>query len=154
MTLSDKSDKQYKGMKITKKYVPVNTQNMDKIILFNSSIGETTALKEQLRKLREIVLKLLKRSSFMKWKVNNNKRRIMLQFLDEFNSNNKRLSKYFLLGMIKKYMNDGRTFKELSDDNYKKGIAMLKWYRLRRQRTNYVINIKEITKYRFIRTKK
>ena len=153
MTLSDKSDKQYKGMKITKKYVPVNTQNMDKIILFNSSIGETTALKEQLRKLREIVLKLLKRSSFMKWKVNNNKRRIMLQFLDEFNSNNKRLSKYFLLGMIKKYMNDGRTFKELSDDNYKKGIAMLKWYRLRRQRTNYVINIKEITKYRFIRTK-
>ena len=152
-TLSDKSDKQYKGMKITKKYVPVNTQNMDKIILFNSSIGEPTALKDQLRKLREIVLKLLKRSSFMKWKVNNNKRRIMLQFLDEFSSNNKRLSKYFLLGMIKNYMNDGRTFKELSDEKFKKGIAMLRWYRLRKKKTNCVINIKEITKYRYIKPK-
>ena len=140
-------------MKITKKYVPVNTQNMDKIILFNSSIGEPTALKDQLRKLREIVLKLLKRSSFMKWKVNNNKRRIMLQFLDEFSSNNKRLSKYFLLGMIKNYMNDGRTFKELSDEKFKKGIAMLRWYRLRKKKTNCVINIKEITKYRYIKPK-
>ena len=77
----------------------------------------------------------------MKWKVNNNKRRIMLQFLDEFSSNNKRLSKYFLLGMIKNYMNDGRTFKELSDEKFKKGIAMLRWYRLRKKKTNCVINI-------------
>ena len=120
-------------MKIIKKYVPVNTQNMDKIILFDSSVGETSALKEQLRKLREIVLKMVKCSSFMKWKGKSDKREIKLRLVDEFSSNNRRMVKYFILSMIKNHMKDGREFKELSDEKYKKGVAMMIWYTMRKK---------------------
>ena len=130
LNISNKSDKKYKEMKITKKYIPVNTQNMDKIILFDSSVGETSALKEQLRKLREIVLK---RSSFMKWKGKSDKREIKLRLVDEFSYNNRRMVKYFILSMIKNHMKDGREFKELSDEKYKKGVAMMIWYTMRKK---------------------
>ena len=133
LNISNKSDKKYKEMKITKKYIPVNTQNMDKIILFDSSVGETSALKEQLRKLREIVLKMVKRSSFMKWKGKSDKREIKLRLVDEFSSNNRRMVKYFILSMIKNHMKDGREFKELSDEKYKKGVAMMIWYTMRKK---------------------
>ena len=139
LNISNKSDKKYKEMKITKKYVPVNSQNMDKIILFDSSVGETSALKEQLRKLREIVLKMVKHSSFMKWR-GKDKREIKLRLLDEFSSNNRRLVKYFILFMVKKYGHDSRSFKELSDEKYTKGVAMMIWY-TQRKKSNNVITV-------------